>query len=555
MIGSTRGDDGHGVGHEAAAHHVREGLQVHEARASDAQSVGLGAAIGHDVAAQLPAGRFHRRVGLPRRHLEALGEELEVVDQGLHRLVDAGPGRRGDLLVLHPVVAAGHALDDLADQPHRLADLVQADGVAVEGVAVGADHDVEVQLVVGQVGLVPAQVPGVAGGAQDGPGGPEGQGLVGGDDPDALQALPPDGLAGHQGVVLLQPGRDEVEQGQDASSPAVGQVGGHATGADVVVVHPQAGDRLEEAQDLLALAPAEEHHRDRAEVHAVGGQEEQVAGDAVHLGHQHPDPGGPDRDLDPEELLDGQRERQLVEQRRGVVHAGDVGGALQVGQGLARLLHAGVQVADDRLGPQDGLTLELEHEPQHAVGRRVLGTHVDDHRLVVGSADVRSRAAASASDRRSTAPISRRRSAPPRACGIRPWLSLGGLGDRGRRSRPRCRSCGRLRPSPAPLNCTGMAPTRVVLAQGVAVPVLGHEDPGQVGMALEDDAEHVEHLALEGVGPGVQVDDGRHGRVVGRDLDAQAGPGRVLVAQEGRPPARSARGRRRGRRTGAGWAR
>ncbi len=35
----------------------------------------------------------------------------------------------------------------------------------------------------------------------------------------------------------------------------------------------------------------------------------------------------------------------------------------------------------------DGLALELEHEPQHAVGRRVLGTHVDDHRLV-GLADL-----------------------------------------------------------------------------------------------------------------------------------------------------------------------
>ena len=56
----------------------------------------------------------------------------------------------------------------------------------------------------------------------------------------------------------------------------------------------------------------------------------------------------------------------------GVVHAGDVGGALEVGERLARLLHAGVQVADDRLGAQHGLALELEHEPQHAVGRRVL---------------------------------------------------------------------------------------------------------------------------------------------------------------------------------------
>ena len=52
----------------------------------------------------------------------------------------------------------------------------------------------------------------------------------------------------------------------------------------------------------------------------------------------------------------------------------------------------------------------------------------------------------------------------------------------------------------------------VVLAQGMALPVLGHEDPGQVGMAGEQDAEHVEGLALHGLGPGVEVQDrGHHG--------------------------------------------
>ncbi len=59
-------------------------------------------------------------------------------------------------------------------------------------------------------------------------------------------------------------------------APAVGQVGGHAAGADVVVVHAQAGDLLEEPQALLPLAPAVEHHRHRADVHAVGGEEQQV---------------------------------------------------------------------------------------------------------------------------------------------------------------------------------------------------------------------------------------------------------------------------------------
>ncbi len=47
-----------------------------------------------------------------------------------------------------------------------------------------------------------------------------------------------------------------------------------------------------------------------------------------------------------------------------------------------------MQIADDRFRAQDGLSVELEHQAQHAVGRRVLRPHVDDHRLVVGQFDV-----------------------------------------------------------------------------------------------------------------------------------------------------------------------
>ena len=71
--------------------------------------------------------------------------------------------------------------------------------------------------------------------------------------------------------------------------------------------------------------------------------------------------------------------------KRGeVVHAGDVGRALHEGEAFAGLLHPGVEVADDRLGPADHLAFELDLEPEHAVGRWMLGAHVDDHALVLG---------------------------------------------------------------------------------------------------------------------------------------------------------------------------
>src|SRR6185295_7660663 len=48
---------------------------------------------------------------------------------------------------------------------------------------------------------------------------------------------------------------------------------------------------------------------------------------------------------------------------------------------LARLLDARVEVADDGLGRNDDLAVELQHEPKHPVGARVLRPHVDGHRF------------------------------------------------------------------------------------------------------------------------------------------------------------------------------
>src|SRR6185503_11509190 len=49
---------------------------------------------------------------------------------------------------------------------------------------------------------------------------------------------------------------------------------------------------------------------------------------------------------------------------------------------LETLLDTGVQVADDHPALGDGFTLELEHEPEHTVRRRVLRSHVDDDALL-----------------------------------------------------------------------------------------------------------------------------------------------------------------------------
>ena len=86
---------------------------------------------------------------------------------------------------------------------------------------------------------------------------------------------------------------------------------------------------------------------------------------------------------DAEQLFDREHVAGLVGHAREIVHAGHEGHALCPGAELHVLLDAGVQVADAaaRLGHR--LAVELEDESEHAVGRRVLRTHVDDDALLV----------------------------------------------------------------------------------------------------------------------------------------------------------------------------
>ena len=159
---------------------------------------------------------------------------------------------------------------------------------------------------------------------------------------------------------------------------------GDAAGPDERVVHPQPGDQLEQVEHQLALAEADRHHGQRADLHAAGGDRDEVAGDAVELHQEDPHDLRLLRDvvLDVQEPLHAEGVGRLVVERRQVVHPGAERDALHPGAELHVLLDAGVQVADAAAGLGDRLALELEDEPEHAVRGRVLRAHVDDDVVV-----------------------------------------------------------------------------------------------------------------------------------------------------------------------------
>ena len=170
-------------------------LQVGEARVAEVHARGLGRAVGQHETADLAARGLDRRVDLARRHPEALGHELEVVNQRLHRGGQLVAGRQRDLAIVGGPGALGEAVERLLHDSQRLAHLVEADLVAVVVVAHTANGDVEVEVLVARVGHRLAQVPGVAGGAQQRPRHAELERTLLGDHARVLQSLQPDLVA------------------------------------------------------------------------------------------------------------------------------------------------------------------------------------------------------------------------------------------------------------------------------------------------------------------------------------------------------------------------
>src|SRR5919199_4964635 len=77
----------------------------------------------------------------------------------------------------------------------------------------------------------------------------------------------------------------------------------------------------------------------------------------------------------------------------------------------------------------------------------------------------------------------------------------------------------------------GLAADRVVLAQRVPLPVVVHEDPSEVGVALDPDAHQVPGLALVPVGGRPDLDDARY-RLAGVDPHLEAEPRRARPGRE-----------------------
>ena len=215
---------------------------------------------------------------------------------------------------------------------------------------------------------------------------------------DADGALLPDAIVGEQRFVLVDVARESacvkssmkssrlpwrlafsradrlalVDRRRLVLRHALGQVAVDAARPVVRSVHARAGHRLVAVHQVFALAEAVQEHRHRADVERVRAEPQQMIQDARDLVEHHADVLRAQRHFDAEQLLDRHAVRVLVAHHRHVVEPVHVRQRLDEGLVLGELFGGPVQQADVRIGALDHLAVELEHQAQHAVRRRML---------------------------------------------------------------------------------------------------------------------------------------------------------------------------------------
>ena len=216
-----------------AAGHLVEAAQVGETGCAILAAVRPLGAVGDDENTHLTLGGLDGAVGLTRRNGVTLGVEQEVVDESLHVLLHCGAGRRSDLVVLDLDGASGHLVQALVDDAERLAELLHAAEVTVVAVTVDADGDVELDLVVGVIGLGLADIPRDTGSTEHDTREGVVEGISSADDTNTLGTADPDTVVGQKLLGLVDAVAELCGPLVDIVKKTNGKILGNTTGANV----------------------------------------------------------------------------------------------------------------------------------------------------------------------------------------------------------------------------------------------------------------------------------------------------------------------------------
>src|ERR1035437_2861085 len=338
---------------QGALHHSRHGLEIAETGRAHVYAVRVGGSVAHHVVSEFAARRFNHLVDLAFGYAEALGNDLEMVNQGLHLGLHFFAVGQHDVRRVRLPGARGHTVHGLADDAHALPHFFEAHQVTRVDIVLGARGNFEIELLVAGVGCVLAGVYLQSGGAQHGPGDRQVQHVLQRNHADAHGAAHPDTVGGQQVLILIDAAGEDVDECFDALVPPARWFQGQPADAEVAGHHALAAELFEDLEDLLALAEAVEEHRHGADIESVRAQPHQMAVEPREFGEHHAHPLGRRRDLQLQQFLHRQAVAQVHGERRQVIHAVGQGDRLLIVLNFELLFDAGVQKTDVRPAGND----------------------------------------------------------------------------------------------------------------------------------------------------------------------------------------------------------
>ncbi len=108
--------------------------------------------------------------------------------------------------------------------------------------------------------------------------------------------------------------------------------------------------------------------------------------DAADLAIKHADILAAPGHLQSQQLFDRQAEGMLLVHRRDIVQPVEIGDRLQIGLVLDQLLGAAMQKPDMGIDAGDDFAVQIQDQPQHAMGGRMLGPEIQGQLRLFGRA-------------------------------------------------------------------------------------------------------------------------------------------------------------------------
>ncbi|WPK23943.1 hypothetical protein PUMCH_001193 [Australozyma saopauloensis] len=370
-------DNGNSIGQQVTSSNVVKGTQVSKTRSSDLTSVWSLRAIRHDVNSHLTLRSLNGSVGLTLRNSVTLGEQQEVVDQGLHILLHRGSWRWRDLVVLNLDWALRHIVDTLFNDSQGLSELSHSTQVTVVTVTVVTNSHIEVHELVSIVWLSLSDIIWDTGASKHNTRQGVVQSIIGGNNTNINSSVLPDTVVSTQLFGLIDSVTELGGPHVDIVQQASWQVLGNTTWSDVGSVQSSTGNTFVELHQLLSLLETPQERSQTTHIHNVGQHRHTVVQHTGDLTKQGTDILGSQRNLNIKKLLHSKREHQLVGHHGDVVQTVKVGQSLHVCLGFNQFLGTTMKQTNVRVRTDNLLTLQLQNQTQHTVCGWMLWTEVD----------------------------------------------------------------------------------------------------------------------------------------------------------------------------------